>query len=596
MIEWNGALTKVKNCIENLNFLITTSESEFLELGNNLFVCSKTAQEINKQSAQITNSFTDERINQALTDLKTAFITINQQISETENYINCVTRSFHKIIELVNDSTEHLKGFDRLIKRLRMFSISTRIESERLGSNGRGFLVISQDIDNLTADIHDKSNLIKNNTKLLTTNLKQTIDFILLNDEKRRNESIIVTDEIVRNIDSISNKYEQAGKDLLIVTEISGKISSSISEIVASLQFHDITRQQIEHIINALNEVIAVIRKISETGKTTQPNNFENEINYLYQILILQSAQIGNSREELIRAIDNVLANLTDVRANSSYSYSQLESLVSSSNKNDKQKQLEQLSDSLYKLPDAMLKIEELTNELKRAIESAGSFLKNLLLLSHQINEISTEIELIAVNASIKSARAGSEGAVLGVLAQSIQMLSVEAKFLIKHIISLLNQVKDNSIDVSSTEKSADNIYQSKTEEITISIKNKVSFFRELNTQTQEEIKFAKNSVEELDNRIDNIQNKINLSQSVTYITDEVLSTLNSITSDLVKEFNLKGIFKNDLDTLKKHYSMDKEREIHNRIISNKTLWNKEEKQKKTKNGENDLGDNVELF
>lgn len=596
MIEWNGALTKVKNCIENLNFLITTSESEFLELGNNLFVCSKTAQEINKQSAQITNSFTDERINQALTDLKTAFITINQQISETENYINCVTRSFHKIIELVNDSTEHLKGFDRLIKRLRMFSISTRIESERLGSNGRGFLVISQDIDNLTADIHDKSNLIKNNTKLLTTNLKQTIDFILLNDEKRKNESIIVTDEIVRNIDSISNKYEQAGKDLLIVTEISGKISSSISEIVASLQFHDITRQQIEHIINALNEVIAVIRKISETGKTTQPNNFENEINYLYQILILQSAQIGNSREELIRAIDNVLANLTDVRANSSYSYSQLESLVSSSNKNDKQKQLEQLSDSLYKLPDAMLKIEELTNELKRAIESAGSFLKNLLLLSHQINEISTEIELIAVNASIKSARAGSEGAVLGVLAQSIQMLSVEAKFLIKHIISLLNQVKDNSIDVSSTEKSADNIYQSKTEEITISIKNKVSFFRELNTQTQEEIKFAKNSVEELDNRIDNIQNKITLSQSVTYITDEVLSTLNSITSDLVKEFNLKGIFKNDLDTLKKHYSMDKEREIHNRIISNKTLWNKEEKQKKTKNGENDLGDNVELF
>jgi len=64
------------------------------------------------------------------------------------------------------------------------------------------------------------------------------------------------------------------------------------------------------------------------------------------------------------------------------------------------------------------------------------------------IEEVGSEIELIAINASIKAAHTGDEGKALGVLAQAIQRLSVEARERTRGVADVLRSVAEVSRDL----------------------------------------------------------------------------------------------------------------------------------------------------
>jgi len=64
------------------------------------------------------------------------------------------------------------------------------------------------------------------------------------------------------------------------------------------------------------------------------------------------------------------------------------------------------------------------------------------------IEEVGSEIELIALNAAVKAARTGDEGRALGVLAQAIQKLSVEARDKTGDVSQALTEISRSSQDL----------------------------------------------------------------------------------------------------------------------------------------------------
>jgi methyl-accepting chemotaxis protein len=215
------------------------------------------------------------------------------------------------------------------------------------------------------------------------------------------------------------------------------------------------------------------------------------------------------------------------------------------------------------------------------------------------IEDISMEIELIALNARVKSAHTGSEGAPLGVIAEAIQKLSVDVRIQKTEISDELQKI------ISKAESLHQNINASTQEQTT----ETGSMLSDLNTLTErlritnETITALLKKIEkggrELANHINNTLSGIHVNDLFTGRINKVLSVLDSIVSEALEL--MPGMdFQMNVKTLKhmeNKYTMQSERRIHHsHAIIDPNRGIKRYVEKNSIPSEKDLGDNVELF
>ena len=590
---YHDILNGIDNCNEHIHQTITVSEQDFLTLGSKLATCNQYSQSVTRQSSAIAGAFAGDEVRQSLSDLNIALTAITDRISSTEDFLSTEMGNLREISHLISEAVDILTGFKRLIKRLRIFSISTRIESERLGDSGAGFHVISQLIDDLADDVRDKFDAIRNSSGKLTGIITQTMQQIVTLDQKRKAESGNLAGEIDRNISFLSEKYQQAGRELTSLSELSGSISKSMSDIVASLQFHDITRQQLEHILAALQDCVSIADTVFASEDYLSDTENHRKAGEIYHLILIQNAQVQNSQDELLRAIDTITSGLTAVQESTISEVRRLKIFAEGAGSRNKENQLNRLTDSFLKIPEMLGKVNLITDELKTSVQSVLPLVNELLLFSEQIDKISAEIKLIALNASVKAARAGIEGRGLGVLADAIQELSVDAEGIIHSIMSILEKVKEKTTSHASllNENDGSESLQTITEQITAN----VGYFRTMDQNVLSGLEQMNKSVQELDTQIANALKSLHLQTVVSSSLSAASSHLSNIAGIIEAEFNLEHVTAADLKRLRDNYSMEREREIHDSILFD-TDAPVSEGYQHNDTGSGEYGDNVELF
>lgn len=593
---YHDILNGIDKCNEHIHQTITVSEQDFLTLGSKLATCNQYSQSVTRQSSAIAGAFAGDEVRQYLNDLNIALTAITDRISLTEDFLNTEMGNLREISHLISEAVDILTGFKRLIKRLRIFSISTRIESERLGDSGAGFHVISQLIDDLADDVRDKFDAIRNSSGKLTGIITQTMQQIVTLDQKRKAESGNLAGEIDRNISFLSDKYQQAGSELTSLSELSGSISKSMSDIVASLQFHDITRQQLEHILAALQDCVSIADTVFASEDYLSDTENHRKAGEIYHLILIQNAQVQNSQDELLRAIDTITSGLTAVQESTISEVRRLKIFAEGAGSRNKENQLNRLTDSFLKIPEMLGKVNLITDELKTSVQSVQSVLplvNELLLFSEQIDKISAEIKLIALNASVKAARAGIEGRGLGVLADAIQELSVDAEGIIHSIMSILEKVKEKTTSHASLLNENDGSESLRT--ITEQITANVGYFRTMDQNVLSGLEQMNKSVQELDTQIANALKSLHLQTVVSSSLSAASSHLSNIAGIIEAEFNLEHVTAADLKRLRDNYSMEREREIHDSILFD-TDAPVSAGYQHNDTGSGEYGDNVELF
>ena len=114
---------------------------------------------------------------------------------------------------------------------------------------------------------------------------------------------------------------------------------------------------------------------------------------------------------------------------------------------------MERVGKSTKAVLEAMNLFAGKSAEVADLIGSVAGTVAEMTEFVSSIEEVGAEIELIALNASIKAAHTGEEGKALGVLAQAIQRLSVEARDRTSAVSEVLRSISDAS---AALEKASD--------------------------------------------------------------------------------------------------------------------------------------------
>lgn len=579
----------LEKIISALNHFSHESENTFLEIGGKLQSYIKNLRSVNENSSEISNLVSQEIIQKGIREL-------DNLLNEISAFLN---RELAKIIEdkselrnagvKITGITEQIAGFNRIVKHLRMLGISTKIESSRLSLEDAGFFALAENVDRLSNLISDKITAIKTKAEFLNNALASSITDLTKLETDQRQQTELIVSKTLHSLNAFREKNGILSENVSAISDLSRNAVKSINEIVSSVQFHDISRQQIEHSVHAVDSVMQAMN-----AKNAEEQDKEEALGMVYDVCGLQSIQLANTLSEF----ENAVTVIIDSLENLSGSISSVLNHTFGFGGDDNSINLHDIENELLLIAGVIKNNTEIGRKLSESIKSIVGILDELSVYINEIEEVGSEIEIIAINARVKAARFGSNGSALGVLSESIQKLSIEAKAQTGTTSAILSEIMKESqklrsdLDVRDSDGAGNYC-----EQTTQKIDSLIGSMKSIESASVMKVASLQGQVNNLNSDIRNIASKITIQHEARDKIGGAIEMLKETSELLRAKYDFKtDRFENTRNIYSK-YTMQSERDIHLNFTGSMDLFPGQENIKKNLNaGENEFGDNIELF
>ena len=422
---------------KHLGKSIRQREDVFLHLGGRLQEFTLRAGTLAKNSQELLSDATGQAMGEII-DVFHKELEAISNVCSTQT-ADAAIRELGNIISLIENLEKLMQEFGRLVRHLQMLGISTRIESARLGSEGRGFHTLADDVEKLANRIVSHTSSILENARSLAELSRLASKQTESMRSKQATCSVRVFSEINSNLDELQSLTQSAHELSEHLINMARDTRDNIGEAVSSLQFHDIIRQQVEHVEEACDDIEALV-----SGKSSQNNDAPTDSNELVgwvaDVLNLQCRQVSNGRERFVNAVENLKRNLGNIGGNVNAMEIEITKLLGE-DAGSGARTLERIEKGIGGMLETMKEFASQGEAIGRTMSSVADTVSQIGAFLGDIEEVGAEIELIALNASIKAAHTGEQGKAMGVLASSVQHLSKEATGQTDGVAGLLKDI-----------------------------------------------------------------------------------------------------------------------------------------------------------
>ena len=589
---WNERLAAIGGRLALLN---GSTEEEFLSIGARLHDFYSRAAGIEGMSREVAELILGEEIGRDMAALHGIVDRIADFISRGETESDQSAATLQSILSYIRCVDGPLEGFRKIIKNLHMLSTAVKIESARLGEGAVGFNTLAEDVERLSVSIKEKSAAILSEKDTLSAMIGGTLARVTATEAEQRENVRRILDRTRESLATLADIHSRCSEAVSIVTSSSAETAESIAEVVTSLQFHDITRQQIEHVKEALDDLVPNL-----TGQAGDPVRLAGEV---ADVCELQEAQLRHAREELSAAVARIVENLRAIARQQTRMSDETRIMTGTADRAGSSFFADMENDMGW-VTDALSENAVANRNLASAMESVVGSVQDIAGFVTDIEEIGSEIELIALNSQVKAANTGEGGAALGVLAEAIQHLSVEARARTGAVSDTLRKVTEVTGSLSHGIDTDVRVIAEEVDVLIGEIRGLVGSVRCVNERILGLLGRIDTAVQSLSHDIDLATGVMTVHETSAATIDEVLTAIDGIAREVrpfapassahAKELRLRE--------LADRYTMHSERSVHDALLRGNgargapapTLFAASAALSVT--GDDGLGDNVELF
>jgi methyl-accepting chemotaxis protein len=242
-------LQAIDDIISRLGSFVETTTAE----SNKLLTASEGRIEHNRVLIATLESYIKQRI------------ATTQEDRERIGHVVKEARSLGTLVELI----KHISGQTNLL------ALNAAIEAARAGEAGRGFAVVADEVRKLSAETDKAVGQISKGIQTVANSIESQFADKLSHDNTSSESKAL--EGFATQLDELGKSYKEVTeREALVmgnITDSSQALAGMFMSALASVQFQDVTRQQIEQVVDALNRLDAHSRMLADRlGQLEDPH------------------------------------------------------------------------------------------------------------------------------------------------------------------------------------------------------------------------------------------------------------------------------------------------------------------------------------
>jgi methyl-accepting chemotaxis protein len=564
---------------------IPASEKDFLTLGDYLAEFADKARNISGAASTAWHLFGADGIRDIASKVRHVLEGTASRAAMAQEGLKENIRVLKHMIDQVNGISMGLADFARTLKTLRVLGISTRIESSRFRDAQFRFESLADQVDRSALVIESKYKEMCGKVGILSEAMSKVLDKALKANGTQKANASLILEKLLGSLTSLEGKQASASDAMEAVSGQSEEVVRSISDVIMSLQFHDICRQQMEHVGQALEDLRISLQQASFPGQAQEASGAC--CTSAYRICGLQAAQLSYTRETIVDAVERIMDRMDRIAATvDSMSFEIKKMLATADDRGESY--LSELEDGAEDILALFNVNRETGIQLGHAIRSATETSSSVSQSVLAIQDIVEDIKLLSLNARIKAAMAGQEGRSVSVLSEAIERLAGDMNTISESLSHSFSELSKGASELEGHLEETGCGSHDGTEQLRSDLESIRSESTEANKKAMALLSHMREEGWQFAASIRSVTGtQITVHRTVGSAIEVVASSLKGVMEEL-RPFVGNDMAEEDLGYLEDRYTMESERQIHRAQFADAppVLCNQADT----------FGDNVELF
>lgn len=610
----------MKNCSKDLSSLAADTEREFLNIGRMLNTYSDICMAMTGDGEQLI-SHAHFSIDEALLSTDETFLEYNKRVFD--DVAAHVDNAFVTLADgeaLLNSIENELQALRTPLQKLneigktfKVLGVSIKIESSRNQNTTQGFALLAEEVADIAVSVQENFHSCIAKAQEVEAGLGNSKAAIKQNTSAAGENSNQSLSNVLDSLQELSHKSEALAQK---IKERSSAMLQGIGEVVMAMQFHDITRQQLENVAAAIVESSEKARILN----TLSENEQESVVLEIYGILSIQAAHLNSIYDQVIVAKRTIEHGLTVTMQQAQSQARDAKALLEMETRSGSTSVVASLENEIDK---AVVSLNKSLEVVEDAVEISKNVSKNISEISgvvNQIEDLAFDVKILAINAMVEAIKTDLTGNTLVVLAKELSNLSQETR---ENATSSIQQLELINSEAEKQLEFTESLNQDR-EVVDGMIENARGFTSSILSSLHQISLLAEkmnSSSADLANRITQLIPQMTFPQKMGERIDKnwqvVCGIIDLIDQQYPQFMEENSELQDMLEKLSEKYVMDRERAIHAQVAG--TAHNDSEmadidlfedddvelfmdepgqaESQLDKDGEqDDLGDNVELF
>jgi hypothetical protein len=422
---------------QTLEFVVRDSGKEIETAGSQFKDLARDTGTILELAAKVIGCVEDESVSSVHTRVQTL-------VAEAKGFIQERLRATAGILETVTSEAQLLgklsqltRGQKSIARETQVLSVLTNIEVARLGQLGTGFQYLAHELDEFSQSVARGTKELSSHTDERKSVVENTKRMLAAGLPRIRQEFTRIEGDLTAALAAVDSSHAELTKVPAIFSTCVEQIAGQIDGVVAAVQAYDITRQQLDHVSEALAWIAGKM-----TGIEEEESNAEHDLPMVWAGLNIQDYQLKNIRRTVDSWLEQIGLCMRGILRISSSELMGIAPLVF--------KQESELSSQLVHIE----RLEQECEADNEEVQSTFTGLSNLMQLvaEHQkeFGYVRNRMQLLTFNSMVEASHLGSRADTILEISQSIKRISfawggmtVRSEQAMKEILNLVDQARD---------------------------------------------------------------------------------------------------------------------------------------------------------
>lgn len=438
-------LDKIADCAKDLSALGPDTEPDFLNIGAALNTLASICYSITDNAVKLSTLATFRADGNDME--QDSFVAGNAKIFQAvtrhvETTLISLSEGETLLVELLSQMKklrQPIRKLQSIGKTFRVLGVGIKVESSRTRAGMQGFVLLAEEVADIARLVQDNCRFCIDKADLVEKDIAVSQQVLNSSDNAYDDRGERAIYNILQSLENIGQRADRLAAG---IQERSTAMVQGINEVVMAMQFHDITRQQLENVSAALTETIhkaSTIPALDATGTS------EQVVLEIYSILSIQVAHLNSIYEQVKSAgiqIKTGLGNtMEQARVQAKDAGTLLEMEGRNGNKSvveDLEREIDNIVVSLNKSLQVVKQAAEVSREVYDNILEIGSFV-------NKIEGIAFDVKILAINAMVEALKTETAGNTLNVLAKELSNLSQETRDGATESIAMLQSIMEGT-------------------------------------------------------------------------------------------------------------------------------------------------------